>query len=775
MGSRHRSRKYDAPKFMASEIRSPPSGSYAPTRVSKRQAPPAELSGYKISSRRETSAIIELASALSTPGKSRQPNNFLYSGELHKVGLQLASKISQSKAAGKAKAEVPKPGKLQVTVLEKGSSSAPLFTPLKEIQKSMLETQDSLEKLDDIDSVSVLDVVRQWEYAIRRIAQKFEKVEEQRIFDLAAAIDRDKKREQVHKQQLAAKDAEFAETFEQCIAELAKCDKENTTLRESLERHEERQSGSEKQIVALKGGFEKSAILEQEDIERHIKKKYEKTLAHELGKRDEEMEKKSEYQQVAIRKEMEEIFDLKTTAWFGKKQSAMPPLPTQSPSATPEPKVKQVAFTPESIEHNVNKKYVKQIEHNLQKKDEEMRPGSDKQKEEMKADFGAKITDLKQEYEKKQKEHIATATQTVPLPSTLPVPEIDPGAITPELEPSSTLQALPPSALVSSVAPGRKRDPMPLTGKRAYDHFNISQTSNRVLREKLWKKEANSHLRQQIKELEKAVPPTETNPHEHYSSSSKPEHRKTDDDPNVIDSAQPKRKLVADDGASTTTDTASLKRKRTADNDEPAAIDTLSPKRPRTLLKQTGLKSEARAISIPASQPLTTASSEFALPTPPDNASTDASDLDQGFNGIISTAQLQKPHICDKPTSLAPTPVDRKEYPVRLQAAKKARQQEKVKITLFQNTPAPTPAASKSVLAPEVAATDENGQLTERVIKVEGLWSTSYHGLLRWKTLKDDMSEDEIYELSPFYNPPPPSVTYHSLPQWQTVEEDEEL
>ncbi|KAL1612692.1 hypothetical protein SLS60_000921 [Paraconiothyrium brasiliense] len=690
MGSRRRSHKYDSPKFTDSELQSPRSSYYVPTRFSRKEAFPAGLPGYPVSSRMEPSATIETATALSTSGYSRLPTSLLHSGKLHKVGLQVASKISQSKATGKAKAEAPKPVKLQVTILEKGSSSAPLSMSLKELQKSMLETQDNLEKVGDVDSVSVLDIVRQWEYAIRRLAQHFERVEEQRIFDLQKAIDSDQKREQIHRQQLAAKDTEFAEAVEQCMAQLAQCDEHNTTMRESLKTHKERQLGFEKEIIALKESLEKSLPLQHEDIERHVKMNYEKALAHELTKKNEEMEKKLECQKDAVRKEMEEVFDMKTAAWFGKKQSAMPPLPTRSPSATPEPKVKQVAHTPKSVEHDANIEYITQLKQDLKKKDQEMKLRIDRQKEEMKAEFGKKIAALKQEYEKNQKNHIATATQTMPLSSTSSVPEIKPVAITPQLEASLTLQAMPP--------------------------------------QELWKEEAKFHLRQQSTELSKT-----------------PEHTATGKRLNVTDSALSKRKPAADDDASTTTDAASLKRKRTADNNEPAAIDRLSSKRPRTMLKQSRLNSAAQGFSISASQPLPTASSDFSLPTSADNTFTDASDLVS--NGTSTSRGYKRRRKLD---------IEGKRRFHFLGTSHRWHQ-------LLRNPYLPQKLQELMKMG------------TTTVTKVEGLWSTSYHGLLRWKTLKDDMSEDEIHELSPIYNPPPPLVTYQGLPQWQIVDEDEEF
>ncbi|KAF2440589.1 hypothetical protein P171DRAFT_476005, partial [Karstenula rhodostoma CBS 690.94] len=254
--------------YAASEIRPPPRSSYATSRASHiRDIPPEPPV--------EQSPIVRMPSEFYLSEESGQPTNHF--GELDKVVLRLADKIRRLQGKGKAKAasEPPKPAKLEMTdnikMPKVHHSSASLSAPLRKLENGMSETKKRVQKIDQVESKSLVHVVNRWENIVRAIAQSFEKAEHQRITDLSAAIDREEKRERV-KQELAAKvaeqEAEVAETIEQCA-----------------ERNE--------------------------DIKRHYKNKFKMAIDHELKKKDGELELKLRQQ----KKELEADFETKTAAW----------------------------------------------------------------------------------------------------------------------------------------------------------------------------------------------------------------------------------------------------------------------------------------------------------------------------------------------------------------------------------------------------------------------------------------------------------------------------
>jgi hypothetical protein len=320
---------------------------------------------------------MNISSKLSTSGTSGQPTNLFHSGELHKIGLQLASKMRRSEPKEKAKA------KLQITapvpVPEKASSSAPLSAPLRELEQRMYETKQSVKQFDQVDSGSLVNVVNQWENTVRRLAQSFEKAEDQRIVDLGVALDRDEEREQFYKQRLATQDADLASTVDQCMEKMKRYNAENVALRESLK------TAQEQQVVIPKEVLEKAVAAKGETIKQHWNNKYKKTLAYELNKRDEYLKLRLEGQ----RDELTATFRTKTEAW--KRDYTK----LTSPEATPE--------------------YKDALAFELKKKDEETKQILERQKEEMQAEFEKNIKALKQKHEQTMSDYVATTTQNMSL------------------------------------------------------------------------------------------------------------------------------------------------------------------------------------------------------------------------------------------------------------------------------------------------------------------------------------------------------------------------
>lgn len=339
------------------ESQAPPRSS-ARSRASSRRTSKDQLSVDQLPTPVDHPAVAGKAPRISTSGKSGSAPNAFHSGALHKVGLQLASKIRLAQGKGKGKVDAIQPAKLEITVTEKGSSSLTLSSPLRELQRRMSETKKSLKTLDVIDSASVYDVVNQWENALRRTAHNFEKAEEQRIIDLSAAIDRDEKRDQLHKQELAAKDTELAEAVEQCMEQLAKSEADNAALRKDLEEYERKQSKSDSnQPAVLKNEYESIIKKQVEQMKSDTRKKYTTIVARQLEAKDDQMKMRLQTQ----RDKMEAEFERRLTALKQEYDARRTPGPLTPPStASPKAKVEQSSSPLQPLQPSTS---IKQQEH----------------------------------------------------------------------------------------------------------------------------------------------------------------------------------------------------------------------------------------------------------------------------------------------------------------------------------------------------------------------------------------------------------------------------
>lgn len=208
------------------------------------------------------------------------------------------------------------------------------------------------------------------------------------------------------------------------------------------------------------------------------------------------------------------------------------------------------------------------------------------------------------------------------------------------------------------------------------------------------------------------------------------------------------------------TDMASLKRKYCAiddDNDSKESA-TVSLKRPCMTVMSSKLYPKTPQPIVSAPQPQTIASGTIPSVSPED-VSIDIPELDPeleyelfGSNDFTTLQPEDAPTDISDPHSEPATLLKRKRSVVDDDDDK-------------DDEPISTPHKKPRTNAPSTST-------TSNVAKIEGLFSTSYIGLPRWKTTQAEMSEGETREFTPLYNPPPPPTTYGGLPQWTTVEED---
>lgn len=238
----------------------------------------------------EQSPTVGMASGLNTSDESGLPTDHL--GELGKHYPQLANELRRFRK-GKAKdaLEPPEPAKLEMTDHIKmpkiGTSSAPLSTPLRELEQGMIKIKARVKELGPIDPKSLVEAINRWENNVRAIAQSFEAAELQRIKEISAALCHDEEFERHRESQ-----------FQSVIAyELKKKDKEwNLKFQQQKK---ELEAGSETKTAVWKSGT-------PESIEQGAKTKYGQQVKHHVQGKGEETKQNPEKQKVYSEAEFEE-------------------------------------------------------------------------------------------------------------------------------------------------------------------------------------------------------------------------------------------------------------------------------------------------------------------------------------------------------------------------------------------------------------------------------------------------------------------------------------